>query len=125
MGHSSKIVAVALAGIGFFLLTCFGIFAILSTPPRSPDWTGFYYRGVQGRAEPLSAILKNPDARSQAGAFRTVEACQDWAEFVRLKDGAAAVGREDLFYCARNCRVVKGAGADCGDSQASVFIVGE
>lgn len=123
MDSSSKI-AVG-SGIGFVLLVGFGVFAILSTPPRSPDWTGFYYKGVQGRAEPLSVILKNPDARSQAGAFRTIEACQDWAEFVRLKDGAAAVGREDLFYCARNCRVVKGAGADCGDSRASVFVVGE
>lgn len=101
------------------------VFSALNIGGRTPDWTGFYYKDVKGRTEPLSMILKNPSARSQSGAFRTIEACQDWAEFVRLKDGALATGREDLFYCARNCRVVEGSGADCGDSQANVFLFSE
>jgi len=107
-------------------VAAFGLlFYGVSLTQRSPDWTGFYYKDVKGRTEPLSIILKTPDVRSQQGAFKTIEACQDWAEYVRLKDGGASLDREDLFYCARNCRVVKGAGADCGDSQASVYLMGK
>lgn len=115
----------AIASLTVTVVGGLALFAALNMKARTPDWTGFYYRDVAGRTEPLSLILKNPSARSQAGAFRTIEACQDWAEFVRLKEGALATGREDLFYCARNCRVVEGSGADCGDSQANVFLFSE
>jgi len=116
-----KYALLVVGSVATFNLLFYGV----SLTQRSPDWTGFYYKDVKGRTEPLSLILKTPDVRSQQGAFKTIEACQDWAEYVRLKDGGASLDREDLFYCARNCRVVKGAGADCGDSQASVYLMGK
>mgnify|MGYP000853842722 CR=1 FL=1 len=102
---------------------------------RSPHWTGFYYRNVGMRTEPVSFILKTPDMRSPVGAFQTLEACTTWAKNIRMKqqlDKTYAIPpdneqymQDDLFYCSRQCLIHSGSGGDCKDPEAQVFLFGK
>lgn len=116
-------------------LACFS-WGIYRINERSPNWTGFYYRNVGQRTEPISFILRTPDIRSPVGAFQTIEACQEWAKSIRMKqqlertysspqttDGQYM--QDDLFYCSRQCLIRSGVGGDCKDPEAQVFLFGK
>lgn len=132
--------------LSLIVAALFGIYWALDVPKRSANWTGFYYRGVSERREPVSFILRNPDMRSQVGAFETLEACERWAKGIRAKQvmeteyatreggvkmhyGYAVNGntyvQDDLFYCARNCAIREGAGGDCQDKEGVVSMFGK
>lgn len=109
------------------LLLLGGVFAIVAlagwlarSGQRSPRWTGFYYASVSGRTEPVSLILKRPDERSPMGAFADLEACQAWAAERRAARLTRGYEATDLFYCARQCVLHRGAGIDCRDPGAVV-----